>query len=143
MSQSIIKVYSDAAWSKEKGEVYLGCVLEDEEGACNFSTYRKVVINSSCEAEYLGVCFALDQCKEHGYKVVSLLSDSKIVVNQLNNRMKCRTKELQGYHDLVFLFLNKYFVDWEIRFVPGEKNPADKPCRKLKKERLNEESIES
>jgi ribonuclease HI len=46
------------------------------------------------QAEYTGLIIGLELAKKHGYKHIRIQGDSNLIVNQINGKFKCKSKNL-------------------------------------------------
>lgn len=75
------------------------------------------------EAEYIAVINALESAK---VKDVKILSDSKLVVNQLKREWHIKEDKLRKLFDSVHELIKRKGLNVEFEWVPREENPAGK-----------------
>jgi ribonuclease HI len=76
------------------------------------------------EMEYMGLHAALNYACACGLKNPEFKGDSKLVVEQVNGRWKCKAKNLQSIHNECTSIL-KENPGWTVTWIPREENPAD------------------
>lgn len=75
------------------------------------------------EAEYTAVIRALETVED---KDVKIMSDSKLVVNQLKGEWHIKGEQLRKLFDTVHDIIKKRELNVEFVWVPREENPAGK-----------------
>ena len=76
---------------------------------------------TSNEAEYLALIKGIQGCLEHEVYDVSIYSDSKLVVNQVNGKYKLKDPKMIKLHGEVIKLCSK-LQSWNISHVVREKN---------------------
>lgn len=118
-----VQVHTDGASRGNPGPAGLGVVIQDASG----KTLRKIKQNlgqtTNNVAEYLAIIFALEEALELGARSVTVLTDSELVVRQLNREYKIKDAGLKPLF-LVAEHLRKLFREFEIRHIPREENTA-------------------
>lgn len=72
-------------------------------------------------AEYSGLIAALEYCEQHGCKALQVVSDSELMVKQMNGVYKVKSPELKQLFDRARQLVSK--LDWfRIQHVLREKN---------------------
>jgi ribonuclease HI len=72
-------------------------------------------------AEYLGLLAALDYAREHGYSRVKVLSDSELLVRQINGQYKVKNPDLKILHERAQTLIRQ-FDSFSIKHVFREQN---------------------
>lgn|GEM_PF-5192509 len=83
----------------------------------------------SNKPEYLAVIRGLQWAYKSTAQIVTIYSDSELVVFQLQGRYKCHSKELMPYYNEAKRLIRMWEGDCKIKFVSGKNNPADKVSR--------------
>lgn len=124
------KIYCDGS-TKE------ACVVAG--GASCFVRYYAPKTNN--QSEYCAVCLACQEARiwarvqlGHGSLEAKILTDSLLVVNQLNGSYRCTNTQLKGWLDTLKSLIKWAFVYDNIRisveYIPREDNPAGKILEK-------------
>lgn len=90
-----------------------------------YLTYQKGATNN--EAEYNGVILALEHLPA-GAKA-TILSDSQLVVNQLNGKYRINYPHLARKRQAILSIIEKKRLDVKIEWIPRERNKADADIR--------------
>ncbi|MFN4180246.1 MAG: ribulose-phosphate 3-epimerase [Armatimonadota bacterium] len=116
-----LKIYVDGSSLGNPGPAGVGVVVCDEQG--NIISTHKVPLNNATnnEAEYQAVIEALKLAKKLGADEVTLLSDSELVVHQLNGNYKVKSHNLQPLHEEA-VNLTRQFQRFKILHIPREAN---------------------
>ncbi len=94
-----VTIYTDGASRGNPGPAaYAFLFKNEEEILCKESGFLGNKTNN--QAEYLAVCFALKKAVKE-YEKIIVFSDSKLLVNQLNDNWKVRDNELKKLHDKI------------------------------------------
>jgi ribonuclease HI len=90
--------HSDGGARGNPGPAGYGVVIEDESGrkVATLSEYLGHQTNNF--AEYQGLIAALEYALEHGPKALKLISDSELLVRQINGIYKVKNAVLQDLH---------------------------------------------
>lgn len=78
---------------------------------------------TSNEAEYTVVHKALEAA---GTKEIEILSDSKLVVNQLNREWHIKDERMRELFDRIHKLIRERVLKVEFKWVPRKDNPAGK-----------------
>lgn len=78
------------------------------------------------EAEYMAVIFALKEAAHRGIKELEVLSDSQLMVRQLNGQYQTYKKPLQDLRRLIMELVAEQFAHVSIMWIPREQNEAGK-----------------
>lgn len=103
------------------GPAGYGVVIEDEVGrpVANLSEYLGRQTNNY--AEYSGLLAALNYALRHGFKALKVISDSELMVKQINGEYKVSSPTLKELHGRAMKLIDQ-FECFEIRHVLREKN---------------------
>ena len=105
-----VVAYIDGGARGNPGPAGFGAVLRDEHGrpVAELSEYLGRQTNNY--AEYSGLLAALAYALEHGFKAVKIISDSELMVRQLNGIYKVRDPRLRELYDRAQQMIRR--LDW-------------------------------
>ena len=111
----------DGGSSGNPGPAGYGVVLQDESGhpVAELSEYLGRQTNNY--AEYAGLLAALEYAVKHGSKALKAISDSELMVKQMNGQYKVSSPALKDLYDRARKLVRQ-FDHFEIRHVLREKN---------------------
>ncbi|HTV66145.1 MAG TPA: ribonuclease HI family protein [Bryocella sp.] len=119
--QGYLIAYIDGGARGNPGPAGYGVVFEDEVGrpVANLSEYLGRQTNNY--AEYSGLLAALNYTLRHGFKALKVVSDSELMVKQINGEYKVSSPALKELHQRAMQLIEQldYF---DIRHVLREKN---------------------
>jgi ribonuclease HI len=119
--QGYLIAYIDGGARGNPGPAGYGVVFEDEVGrpVANLSEYLGRQTNNY--AEYSGLLAALNYTLRHGFKALKVVSDSELMVKQINGEYKVSSPTLKELNQRAMKLIEQldYF---EIRHVLREKN---------------------
>jgi ribonuclease HI len=103
------------------GPAGYGVVIEDEIGRPVAELSEFLGRQTNNYAEYSGLLAALNYTLRHGFKALKVISDSELMVRQINGEYKVSNPTLKELHTRAVKMLDQldYF---EITHVPREKN---------------------
>jgi len=103
------------------GPAGYGVVIEDEVGrpVAELSEYLGRQTNNY--AEYSGLLSALNYTLRHGFKALKVVSDSELMVKQINGQYKVSSPSLKGLHERAMKLIDQLDC-FEISHVLREKN---------------------
>jgi len=103
------------------GPAGYGVVVEDELGrpVAELSEYLGRQTNNY--AEYSGLLAALNYTHRHGFKALKVISDSELMVKQINGEYKVSSPVLKELHERAMKLIDQLEC-FEIRHVLREKN---------------------
>lgn len=112
------------------------CVLFDEDGVRIAERWEAWGASTNNIAEYKGAILALKTALEMEADEFELMSDSQLIVNQIQGNWKCKQRELEVLRD-VARDLGSQFSKVEIKWIPREKNTrADHLASKARRDFL-------
>jgi ribonuclease HI len=121
LDQGYLVAYVDGGARGNPGPAGYGVVIEDELGrpVANLSEYLGRQTNNY--AEYSGLLAALNYALRHGFKALKVVSDSELMVKQINGQYKVSSPTLKELHQRAMKLIDQleYF---EIKHVLREKN---------------------
>ncbi len=119
--QGYLVAYIDGGARGNPGPAGFGVVIEDEVGrpVAELSEYLGRQTNNY--AEYSGLLAALSYAIKHGFKALKVVSDSELMVKQINGEYKVSSPTLKELHAQAMKLIDQldYF---EIKHVLREKN---------------------
>jgi ribonuclease HI len=119
--QGYLVAYIDGGARGNPGPAGYGVVFEDEVGrpVATLSEYLGRQTNNY--AEYSGLLAALNYTLRHGFKALKVVSDSELMVKQINGEYKVSSPTLKELHERAMKLLDQIEC-FEIRHVLREKN---------------------
>lgn len=114
-----------------------GWVLKDENGnrvADGTADLGQSPEMTNNQAEYVAVRSALEHLVDNNLnkETIVIHSDSKLVINQINDEWACRSSKLIPFRDSIWLLLEKFPRKVIFRWIPREMNTeADAMSRSL------------
>lgn len=122
-------IFVDGASSGNPGPSGIGIVMCEPDGRVVKRYGKHIGFATNNEAEYLSLMDALDEALKMGVEVITVYSDSELLVNQILGNYKTRKKRLKNYLQKLNEKINKFKV-FTISHIKGEKNPADVIAKK-------------
>ena len=127
----MLYIYTDGASRGNPGLSACAFVVKDDLGKILDKGSKFLGKSTNNRSEYDAVIFALERASGYGYKDVTVLTDSKLVVMQVVNKWACLNKILKQKCFKV-KNLSRRFDSFAIKFIPREKNTeADKLCNQV------------
>jgi ribonuclease HI len=119
--QGYLVAYIDGGARGNPGPAGYGVVFEDEVGrpVANLSEFLGRQTNNY--AEYSGLLAALNYTLRHGFKALKVVSDSELMVKQINGEYKVSSPVLKELHERALKLIDQLDC-FEIRHVLREKN---------------------
>ncbi len=114
-------IHADGASRGNPGEAGAGAVISDSRGRTLKELKAYLGIASNNGAEYQAAILALERALELGFKRVTLLLDSELVVRQLRGEYRVREPHLKSLHQKARETLNR-FSQYSILSIPREEN---------------------
>jgi ribonuclease HI len=121
LDQSYLVAYVDGGARGNPGPAGYGVVVEDEIGRpiAELSEYLGRQTNNY--AEYSGLLAALNYTIRHGLKALKVVSDSELMVKQINGEYKVSSPTLKELHERAMKLIDQLDC-FEINHVLREKN---------------------
>lgn len=115
------EVYVDGASHGNPGPAGAGIVCTDGGGqpAWQFSKHLGQATNNV--AEYLALIYALQEALGHGYRAVTVKTDSELLARQVGGQYRVRDAQLRWLHGLAG-HLAEQFARVTVQHVPREQN---------------------
>lgn len=119
--QGYLIAYIDGGARSNPGPAGYGVVFEDEVGrpVATLSEYLGRQTNNY--AEYSGLLAALNYTLRHGFRALKVVSDSELMVKQINGEYKVSSPTLKELHERAMKLIDQLEC-FEIRHVLREKN---------------------
>jgi ribonuclease HI len=118
-----LTIYTDGAARGNPGPAAIGVIIRDEPGNIIASISRCLGTTTNNQAEYRAIIAALEEALNLGAKQVTLYSDSKLVVEQINGRYKIKNTALRPLYTEI-VKLTGALESFKIASIPREKNTA-------------------
>lgn len=90
------------------GELFVGNGFCGKNGTSNISEYRALIAG-------------LERCIKERVKVVHIIGDSQLIIQQVLGSMKTNKHELKEHKNYVLKILHK-FDEWTMKWVPRDNN---------------------
>lgn len=121
LDQGYLVTYIDGGARGNPGPAGYGVVIEDELGRPVAELSEFLGRQTNNYAEYSGLLAALNYTLRHGFKALKVISDSELMVKQVNGQYKVSSPTLKELHDRAVKLIDQldYF---EITHVLREKN---------------------
>lgn len=131
-----LTIYTDGASRNNPGEAGAGIVIMREgKKVAEIAKYLGVTTNNI--AEYSAAIIGLERAAELGAKRVRLLSDSELLVRQINGQYKVRNEGLLPLYQKVKALIAK-LGSVEVQYIPREQNrEADALANRAIDEKIN------
>jgi ribonuclease HI len=117
------RLYADGAARGNPGPAGAGAVIVSPEGHIVAKVGKFLGDNTNNFAEYMGLILGLKRAKAMGIKELEVLSDSELLVRQLNGEYQVKAENLRPLHHEAKGLLAS-FPAVEVRHVPREDNAA-------------------
>jgi ribonuclease HI len=137
-----ITAYTDGASRGNPGDAGIGIVFVDENGNVIREIAEYIGQTTNNIAEYTALITALKEAVEMGYEVIEIVSDSELMVKQLNGEYQVKNEGIKPLHKEASELL-KEFKQYSIRHVRREQNKrADELANQGINEALDEQEID-
>lgn len=133
-----LKIYTDGGAENNPGPAAFGVVFQDEKGNTIFEHSESIGKATNNVAEYKGILYGLRNAKRYHPEEITLYSDSKLIIRQLQGKYKIENKKLQP----LFLKCWNRILDFEnlkLQHIPSEQN---KEADQLVKKELSQDSLD-
>jgi len=121
LSTSQITINVDGASRGNPGPAAIGAILKDETGNVLGRISRALGVTTNNQAEYMAIIAGLEKAVGAGAKRVTVKSDSKLVVEQINGRYKIKNTALRPLYQKVVQLAGS-IERFSIVYVPREQN---------------------
>lgn len=116
-------VHTDGAARGNPGPAGIGAAMTSADGDTIATVAEGIGIATNNQAEYLATLAGLRLAADHGARRVTVRTDSRLLVEQMNGRFKVKNPTLQRLHQEV-RELARGFDRVEYEHVPREENAA-------------------
>jgi len=137
--REIFTAYTDGGSRGNPGKAAIGGVIFDSSGLEIFRYKKFLGINTNNFAEYSSLIFALEKSLDMGIKDLLCISDSELLVKQINGEYKVKSENLKMLFEKVLALIKK-FRSFEIRHQKRE-NDGIKTADLLVNEALDENHV--
>jgi ribonuclease HI len=123
----------DGGRDSRSGEIYIGALIVDVATGKVIKEHSAAMgTGTHNEAEYQGLLYALRFAIEHGAQALRVLSDSRLIVNQVNGQWRIYQDHLRAYHAQASELIQQ-LPAFEIEWIPRKENSiADTLTRSLR-----------
>jgi len=118
-----VRLYVDGAARGNPGPAGAGAVIVNAEGHIVAKMGKFLGDNTNNYAEYMGLILGLRRAKAMGLKELEVLSDSELMVRQLNGQYQVKAENLRPLHEEARALL-AVIPQADIRHIPREDNAA-------------------
>ena len=119
-------INTDGLSKGNPGTAAIGATIRDERGKLLATISKRIGITTNNVAEYQALIAALQKAIKLGGTAVKILSDSELLVRQLNGRYKIKSAGLRPLYLEVVKLLGQ-FEAVSLKHIPREQNAeADK-----------------
>ena len=116
-----VTMHIDGGARGNPGNAGAGIVLRDADGGPLLEAGYYLGHQTNNVAEYTALLKGLEAAKRAGATVLSIFSDSELLVRQINGEYRVRNPALKDLFDDAFSRLRS-FEKWEVRHVRREQN---------------------
>ncbi len=117
------RLFTDGAARGNPGPAGAGAVIVNPDGHIVAKVGKFLGDNTNNYAEYMGLLLGLKRAKAMGIKELEVLSDSELMVRQLDGTYAVKADNLRSLHDEAKALIG-LFPAIEIRHIPREQNTA-------------------
>jgi ribonuclease HI len=130
------RLFCDGAARGNPGPAGAGAVIVSPEGHIQARIGKFLGESTNNVAEYMGLILGLKRARAMGLRELDVLSDSELMVKQLNGQYAVKAEHLKPLHDEAMQLLGA-FPGITVRHVPREENKlADEMSNRAIDERL-------
>ena len=115
-SQKLI-IHTDGASRGNPGPAAIGVTIKDEQGRQVASISRAIGHATNNQAEYQAIIAGLEKAIQLGAKQVKVLSDSELVVKQINGKYRVKNTSLRILYESI-VKLTGSLDAFSIQYVP-------------------------
>jgi probable phosphoglycerate mutase len=116
-----LKLFTDGACRGNPGEAAVGLVLKDETGKVLENRHRYLGHTTNNVAEYVGLIRGLKLAAEFTPSELDVYMDSKLVVEQVNERWKVKDTNLRELWSEARKLMNS-LPQVRVQYIPRERN---------------------
>ena len=123
MKTDKIIIYTDGAARGNPGPAAIGVIIKDEAGTILDKISKRLGVTTNNQAEYQAIIMGLEKAIGLGANNVKVMSDSELVVKQMNGQYKVKNTELRPLYQKV-VQLTGSLESFKISYIPREQNKA-------------------
>jgi ribonuclease HI len=123
LSITKVIIHTDGASRGNPGPAAIGATIHDDKGKLLAAISRRIGNMTNNQAEYLAVITALEKAVSLGARQVILMSDSELVIRQLQGRYRIRNAALMPLYQKVVQLLAS-LDKFTASSIPREQNAA-------------------
>ncbi len=123
MSIDKVIIHTDGASRGNPGPAAIGATIHDDKGKLLAAISRRIGVTTNNQAEYLAVITALEKAISLGARQVALLSDSELVIRQLQGHYRVKNIAIIPLHQKVVQLLAS-LDKFTASSIPREQNSA-------------------
>ena len=116
-----VVIYADGASRGNPGPAAIGVIIKDKQGRLITSISRRIGRATNNQAEYRAIIAALEEATKLGANQVELLSDSELVVRQINGEYRVKKATLKPLYQQVKQ-LQSQLKGFTITHIPRHQN---------------------
>ena len=122
--------YIDGSCVGNPGEAACGIVLKNEDGTILEQNGFYLGHGTNNVAEYEGLLHCLESARRYNAEILTVHSDSQLLVNQVNGRFRVKQQHLMELHKRVMESIGRGKLRFKIQYIPREENRgADRLAR--------------
>ena len=121
LSTKKIIINVDGASRGNPGPAAIGAIIRDEAGNILGHISRALGVTTNNQAEYQAIIAGLEKAVAAGARQVTVKSDSKLVVEQINGRYKIKNTGLRPLYQRVVQLAGS-IESFSITYIPREEN---------------------
>ncbi len=115
------RINVDGAARGNPGPAAIGATIKNHQGLLVACVSQRIGVATNNQAEYAALITALEESLARGAQQVSILSDSELMVRQLNGRYRVKNDGLKPLYSRV-ITLKRRFTAFSIDYIPREFN---------------------
>jgi ribonuclease HI len=121
LSINKVIIHTDGASRGNPGPAAIGATIHDDKGNLLAAISRRIGVTTNNQAEYLAVISSLEKAISLGVRQVTLLSDSELVIRQLQGRYRVKNMAIKPLYQKVVQLLASLEMFTALS-IPREKN---------------------
>ena len=118
-----VVIHADGASRGNPGPAAIGATIRDDQGKLLAIVSQRIGRATNNQAEYQAIIMGLEKAIGLGAKNVKVMSDSELVVKQMNGQYKVKNTELRPLYQKV-VQLTGSLESFKISYIPREQNKA-------------------
>ena len=116
-----VLIHTDGVSRGNPGRAAIGVTIKDEQGKLITTISQPIGLTTNNQAEYRAIIAALEKAMELGAGLVSVRSDSELVVRQIKGQYRVKKASLKPLYQKV-IQLHSQLEKFDIRHIPREQN---------------------